>query len=396
VADIRGDSLRGHIPADRIDRTRRLEARAVRRLWVGLACAAALIAGVSPATASSAPPACGTMTGAHTYAHVIVIMEENLGWTGKPASAHLYGSADAPYINGLMQSCSAFEAAGATDPSQPNYMAATSGAFDGWTKNPTTKALTYVGPCNSCYSEHDNVFHQLDQAGLSWRVYAESMTQNCQAANTNPRYKTGHNPAYWYTDLTAKLKGGDGSCAVDDVPYVQSGAGLGTTLPSLAWVAPDICDDMHWGSVCPLPACLTVAHASIQAGDQWIDTFLTTQVFNRPDYQNGSTLVILTWDEGNEAPATGCSPASTCWFRNCADPTVWVKTPSCRVGTVLLSPWESGGVHAVPSGAIPSPLYSHYSILQLIQQNFGLPALAAPSPPSPFWNEYQTALPYPD
>ena len=337
--------------------------------------------GGNPADASAAQ--CGTQTTPITYTHIIVIMDENLGWSynpAKPSTAGLYQSPDAPYANALMNQCAAFKTAAATDPSQPNYMAATSGTFD---------AGSPVGPCTQCFSAYDNIFHRFDMAGLSWRSYEETMPAACSGSTLFP-YKKGHNPAFWYTDLASKKKGGDGSCALNDAPY-SLGEGLGT-LPALSWVTPNMCEDMHWqnasagdgGKDCPTYLGLSKVSKVTreQVGDQWLDTFLTTQVFNQSDYQDGSTLVILTWDEGNET--------TTSKFEDC--PTVEASYPSCQIGTVLLSPSESGGVALGITG------YSTYSILQTIQDNFfGTPVLNSdpPSPLLPLLSSYDDALSYP-
>ncbi len=328
-------------------------------------------AGATPASAAGTA-LCGSAPPAPAYAHVIVIMDENLSWS------QLHGSANAPFINALMSACRTYEAAGATDPSQANYMAATQGAIVG-------VGGTRTDVCVQCTSPYDNVFHQLGPTG--WRAYEESMSKPCSSATTtgSARYKPGHNPAFWYADLKPVSKGGDGSCAVDDIPYTV-GDGLGN-LPAFSWVTPNVCDDMHWGpsSVCPMPAGVTKPLAArVQQGDAWLESFLTQDVFSRDDYKQGQDLVILTWDEGNEASST--------WGLDCADTGTWLRNGSCRVATVLISPSQAGGwVNAPATDAAPSPLYSHYSILRLVQATFGLPVLPEPDPAPAYWGAYAGA-----
>ena len=105
-------------------------------------------------------------------------------------------------------------AAGETHPSFPNYLAVTGGTFN---------------TCLACSSTADNIFHQLDVAGMTWKDYNQSMPHNC-AANTSsvPYYRDGHNPAFWFTDLGATSKGGDGSCANRTSPPTPT---CGTTSP---------------------------------------------------------------------------------------------------------------------------------------------------------------------
>jgi hypothetical protein len=70
---------------------------------------------------------CGQLAGPpQTYSHVVVIMEENLSYQDA------IGNTDAPYLNMLASDCAlATNFHNETHPSQPNYMAATSGYATG-------------------------------------------------------------------------------------------------------------------------------------------------------------------------------------------------------------------------------------------------------------------------
>ncbi|HSD03534.1 MAG TPA: carbohydrate binding domain-containing protein, partial [Gaiellales bacterium] len=93
------------------------------------------------------------------YSHIVVIMEENLTVQAWQAAA------DAVYTHHLADDCR-FEsnAAGETHPSFPNYLAVASGTFE---------------VCLACSSGADNIFHQADAAGLTWKGYNQSMPKNC-------------------------------------------------------------------------------------------------------------------------------------------------------------------------------------------------------------------------
>jgi acid phosphatase len=82
-----------------------------------------LTATAAPAVGAPADPCAipGVSTPA-TYAHVVVIMEENLSYK------NAIGSIKAPYLNQLASQCAlATNFHNETHGSQPNYMAATSG-----------------------------------------------------------------------------------------------------------------------------------------------------------------------------------------------------------------------------------------------------------------------------
>jgi phosphatidylinositol-3-phosphatase len=290
---------------------------------------------------------CGTVAPSTTpYAHIVVLMDENL-------TVPTWQSAtDAPFTHMLASSC-VFEAnaAGETHPSFPNYQAVSSGTFN---------------TCLSCSSGADNIFHQLDAAGLSWRDYNQSMPKNC-AANTSSvsYYRDGHNPAYWFTDLGPTSKGGDGSCAVDDVPADPNlwNDIAADRLPSFAWIAPDDCRDMHWmNGPCETVTGQTKAQR-IAIGDAYIKQVVNA-IAATPSYQAGNTLVVVTWDESNEQS----TQAKGNWGIDCSNPSVYNgNKATCQVVTILVSARLSGGS--------TSAFYSHYSLTAAFQANFGLPLL---------------------
>jgi hypothetical protein len=281
------------------------------------------------------------------YAHVVVIMDENLTYPAWQASA------DAAYTHALADDCRLeTNAAGETHPSFPNYLAVASGTFE---------------VCLACSSNVDNVFHQLDAAGLSWKGYDQSMPHNC-AGNTSsvPYYRSGHNPAFWFTDLGPTAKSGDGSCAVDDVPLDPAlwNDIAADHLPSFAWVTPDDCRDMHWQSgTCESVTGKTKADR-IKIGDQYIRSIVTA-IAATPSYQAGDTLVIVTWDESNEQSVKDKGN----WGIDCSDPSVYsANKATCQVTTILVSARITAG----PYGGF----VGHYSLTAAIEQTFGLPLLA--------------------
>jgi phosphatidylinositol-3-phosphatase len=264
-----------------------------------------------------------------TYSHVIVIMDENLGYDA------LVGSPQAPYTNQVASECAlATNAVGATHPSQPNYIALMSGQLVPWTGSAKN-------------SSADNLLHQLDVAGMGWTALEENMPADCDSSSVFP-YKTGHNPAVWFTDLGS---GGDGSCKKDDVPFTVSGfdpAGL----PAFTFITPNQCNDMHW-----VTGCAGSKADRIQTGDAWLQSLLP-QIFQSADYQAGNTIVILTWDEGDEAGTTGIDCTTV------ANP----DSAGCHIATIAMSAY-------ITPGTQDSAAYSDYSVLGAIEKMWGLPLL---------------------
>jgi hypothetical protein len=205
--------------------------------------------GMFSSTALGATNPCGSLsTPPATYAHVVVIMEENLSYK------NAIGSAKAPYLNMLASNCAlATNFHNETHGSQPNYMAATSGYATG------------VG----VHTTNHSIFEQVG----SWNELEESMGGTCGVAATH--YKRGHDPAYWYKPIATV-------CKQNDLPMAASDAGA-TTLPTAAYtfITPNTCHDHHWET-----GCSGSSSTSVQSMDSWLSG--TVQAIQQtPDYPGG-------------------------------------------------------------------------------------------------------------
>jgi phospholipase C len=170
------------------------------------------------------------------YTHIVWIWMEN-----KPYGS-VMGNPSAPYENKLARSCGlATNYRGITHPSLPNYLAATGGSTFGVTDD--------AGPAAHPIS-NGSIFGQLATAGLSWRSYQESMAATC-ALSPSGTYAVKHNPAAYYTRIRT-------ACAVDDLPlagHLESDIAAGS-LPSFAFIVPNLCNDTH--------------DCAVRTGDAWL------------------------------------------------------------------------------------------------------------------------------
>ena len=310
-----------------------------RRLGVTVAVLALVISAASPLTTGSATADAGPCGGLPydpvtppTYDHVVVIMDENLSY---PA---FQMPGVAPYLHSVAASCgSETNMHAATHPSQPNYMAATSGI------------ATTLGT----HTDNDNIFNQAQVAGRTWGVFAESMPYNCAANNstTAPNYKNGHNPAFWYNDLRTPVN----TCKQNDVPMTPGldNAINADTLPGYSWISPDMCNDMHWASTCTYPKTSRVA-----VGDAWLSA-LIPRLTAMPSYLAGKTLIIITFDEGGEAGTVGAP---------CTDPAYYAAHIDCNVPTLVISPY-------ITPGATDASSQNLYSLLGTTEDILGYPRL---------------------
>jgi len=281
------------------------------------------LSGTAAAQASSVPSAttpCGTTAAppASGYSHVIWVLMENNSF------GSIIGSSSAPYINALAQKCGlATNYHNISHPSLPNYIGMTSGL----SLSALKPFKTDCSPSKKCSTSAPSIFGQ----GESWKGYDEDMPSNCDPANAG-EYAVRHNPPPYYTTLTG--------CSTFDVPYSQLATDLSSgTLPAFSFVTPNLIDDMHDGTVAD--------------GDTWLANNLPV-IFNSPEYQDGSTAVFVTWDEGEGGHSNDCATNTT--------------DIGCQVATLVVSP------STVPGTTSPV-LFNHYSLLRTAEDLLGLPEL---------------------
>jgi phospholipase C len=314
--------------------------RSARAAAVALAVLTAVTT-VSCSAPAGQGPLCGQAPAAQpVIRHVVVVMLENRSYR------QVVGNPAAGYESRLASECgNATEMFGATHGSAPNYLAVSAGQYP----QSSLHGCAYA----ACASNEDNIYQQLDDAGLTWKAYEESMPSPCDKTSAWP-YKIGHNPAIFYTGIGAP------QCRARVVPVADLTASAGAfyhdlrygRLPSLAWMTPSRTNDGE--NSCP-PAC------ALASADRWLHRFLAL-VAATPSYQNGSVLVLVTYDEGR-----GWDNA---FGENCADKAADLasRQPSCHVPLFVIWRYVRPGSN--------STFFTLYSITRTIEELFGLPCLA--------------------
>src|SRR5215469_4140485 len=161
------------------------------------------------------------------FQHVFVIMMENTGFDS------LIGNPNAPWINQAAQQHGlATNYFGVTHPSQPNYIAATSGSTNGVTND------------NDTTINVPNIVDQLEAHGKTWKAYMQSFalcTTPLDHACGNQLYERKHNPFVSYQDVQDNP-----ARMANIVDFGQFATDLANnTVPDYVWISPDQCHDMH-------------------------------------------------------------------------------------------------------------------------------------------------------
>lgn len=285
-----------------------LSHRFARRVRAGLMLAAALAALVAaPAAASSAP------AGPPRPDHVMVVVFENKSF------AHLRNPAKAAYLDGLFPTSAVFtDATAETHPSQPNYLALFSGSTQGVTDD----------RCPLLLSARPNLASQVLAAGLSFAGYSEDLPypgyEGCRSAG----YAAKHVPWVHFANVPASV----------NLPY-SALPGTYDRLPTVSFVIPDLCDDMH--------------DCGTEIGDRWAAAHLPAYLSWAGTH---NSLLIITFDEND-------------------------GTPNNQILTLF------AGAHVRP-GEYPEPV-NHYSILRTIEDMYGLAPLGAAAAATPITDAWR-------
>ena len=207
--------------------------------------------------------ACGKVApGSASYRHVIWLWMENHDYES------VIGSSSAPFLNSLAADCGlATNYHAITNPSLPNYIAATSGT-GGYKLNPF---YSDCEPSGYCSTGVKSIFNQVE----SWRAYQESMPTPC-ARQDDGEYLARHNPPIYYRSLSG--------CTERDLPLPAFQRDLNSdSLPAFSFVTPNRCNDAH---DCPM-----------NEGDDWLADEIP-HIIDSPAYQSGHTVLFITFDEG--------------------------------------------------------------------------------------------------
>jgi len=196
----------------------------------------------------------------------------------------ILGNPKAPYINQLASENAVAE--GYHDsfvhPSEPNYFWMVAGQNFG--------VLDDGDPGAHHFDATSHIADQIEQAGLTWRTYQESMGEPC-GLSSHGRYAAKHNPFVYFNDIN----GWDGKayhpelrCNEHVVDYSQLDIDIANhALPNYVFITPNLDSDMH--------------DASVSHGDSWLANEIP-KLLATDNYKNGG-VIFLMWDEGGGTPA---------------------------------------------------------------------------------------------
>ena len=275
-------------------------------------------------------------SGLKNFQHVFVIMMENTSYTG------LIGNPNAPWINFAADEYGlATNYFGVTHPSQPNYIAATSGSTNGVTSDSdTTINVT-------------NIVDQLEARGKTWKAYMQSLslcTTKLDSFCGNQLYERKHDPFVSYTDVQTNA-----ARMANIVDFSQFSADLASnSVPDFSWISPDQCNDMHGrGAPASDPCNFGNVQGLISTGDTFLNNTVTAIMNSRA--WTGNSVIFITWDE-TDFPFKDTS--------GCCD----ANPGGGHVVTLVIS-------HSNHEDVSSNVAYNHYSLLATIEGGWNLGCL---------------------
>jgi len=280
------------------------------------------------------------------FGHVFLIVGEN-------TSANQVTAARAPYLTSSIKPRAAWltHYFALTDGSLGNYVAMVSGQFIRCEANNDFSFTNGdVRGQHACHQNVDNLFHQLDRAGVSWQQWNESAATPCDMFDhgttwSKHSYVSHHSPALYFDDIQAHHSSEDvvpsaecrnkmlpaGTTAPNDMSTYNAALASGN-VARFNLVVPNNCENGH-----------DLCGGTSSLGQ--FDSFLSREIPKveaSPAFGSNGTIIV-TWDEGSDPPLN----------------------PK-HVVTAVIGPSVKPGVY----GGGP---FNHYSLLRTLEDGFGIP-----------------------
>src|SRR5437762_338767 len=250
------------------------------------------------------------------FGHVFIVEGENTSFSST------YSSSNMPYLTSLANQYGvSLHYWADTHPSIGNDLNLASGVISTNNDSATPSSLPLA---------IDNIAHEVEQAGKTWKDYAESdpNISGCGGLKSGT-YFVRHDPLKYFTNINT----------ANFVCFSQFATDLANnTLPNFSWLAPNGCDDAH--------------DCSVGTFDTWLKTEIGPLLASSYFQSGGDGLLIITFDEDDNISG------SSCWTSQIESGT-WCGG---QVETVIASPL------IVSTGYKSTNGYHHENLLRLMEE----------------------------
>jgi phosphatidylinositol-3-phosphatase len=275
---------------------------------------------------------CGSLTGTPTVRHVVWI------WFGSQGFNHVIGKTRvAPYINQLASECGlATRYSTITHPAVANDVGALAGDPHGIVHN----------VCSPCTTAARSLLSQV----RSWRAFVDGMPTPCRKLVANRRHysRLSNPPTYLTVRGCRRFDRALGTPRRGPMATLLAG----NALPAFTLMVPDGCHDTSFNKHCGGKVKRGVF---VARGDFWLRSWMTALTAS-PAYQDGSTVIFVTWNQATPAKPLGAP---------CTRP---VLSAACHVPLLVVSPYVKPGTKVLAR-------LSHYGLLKATEKLLGTPHL---------------------
>src|SRR2546429_123265 len=205
------------------------------------------------------------------FGHVFIVEGENTSFSST------YSSSNMPYLTSLANQYGvSLHYWADTHPSIGNDLNLASGVIptNNDSDTPSSRPLAI-----------DNIAHEVEQAGKTWKDYAESdpNISGCGGLKSGA-YFVRHDPLKYFTNINT----------ANFVCFSQFATDLANnTLPNFSWLAPNGCDDAH--------------DCSVGTFDTWLKTEIGPLLASSYFQPGGDGLLIITFDEDDKGGTPSCT-----------------------------------------------------------------------------------------
>src|SRR6266576_1868228 len=205
------------------------------------------------------------------FGHVFIVEGENTSFSST------YSSSNMPYLTSLANQYGvSLHYWADTHPSIGNDLNLASGVISTNNDSATPSSLPLA---------IDNIAHEVEQAGKTWKDYAESdpNISGCGGLKSGA-YFVRHDPLKYFTNINT----------ANFVCFSQFATDLANnTLPNFSWLAPNGCDDAH--------------DCSVGTFDTWLKTEIGPLLASSYFQPGGDGLLIITFDEDDKGGTPSCT-----------------------------------------------------------------------------------------
>ena len=282
--------------------------------------------GTVPITVQAMPPPPPQIPQSH---HIVLVMEENQSYSTVVGATTVWPNLNALIAHGALPTNYYAD----SHPSIGNYFMLTTGQL--LTTDDTSTQVFDV----------DNIARRMLTSGVTFRVYAEGITQGYIGGSTG-LYLIRHNPFAMLSDVAGNQQVANQVL----LPFSQFATDLANNaLPDFSYVVPDVDDDAHDGTP--------------QQADTWLQTNIVAPLSASVAFRSGGDgLLIVDFDEAADTDTIngGGHVAPVFWGPN-------VKP-----------------AYTQASGT----LYQHESMLRTVMEALGLPNPPAAAATAPSMTEF--------